>query len=578
VVTSTAPKGDVYDYIHKEGHSAGEVLSLISAARKWSLPIVLGNAPVSHDIPDETLADAKQANTIGFSNAVQEEHEVIKRGKPIREVTNVPRIHDDMLRDLSRRFLGFPRRVGDSYLFDHDRDSNDIVEIEHSESLIAWIGRKSRRPILWAKGDSFVSMRQFFESVKVQAIRYESISQTPDWPIRQDVYYSHGPLPSPDPSYSRLEGFLEFFLPATEHDRCLIRAFVCAPLWFKPGVTRPSWIIDSRDGQNSGKTKIAEFTAALYGHAPIKTSKQELTTNFQQLIKRCVSKSGRHARLLLVDNVEGEFSSTELSDLITSNHITGMAPYGHGEETRPNNLVYAITANSATVSTDIADRSYYIHVVREIDSEKRRTWESRIQEYISLHRLEIFSDIISMLERHTPYVTPTRTRTSAFEASILQPCCLSEDAYVAAVAYMLSSRSDSNAEEDQARTIAEVFSYELTQLGVGPTDPAFIRSEVVNSWGRRAIMDSSKDYKHAPIQLVRNFAKIGTLPQVDKTLKRWQSSSCSVRHTGIAWNVNQDDAAVTLVYKDADGTIKTNQITRDIKNLPNHQTTQTTPF
>lgn len=575
VITSSAPKGDVFDYIHKEGHSIDDVISLISVARKWSLPVVLGNAPVSHDIPAETLADAKQANTLGFSNAVQEEHEVIKRGKPTREVTNVPRIHEDLLRDLSRRFLGFPRRVGDSYLFDHDRDSGDIVEIEHSESLIAWIGRKSRRPVLWAKGDAFISMRQFFESVKVQAIRYESISQTPDWPIRQDVYYSHGPLPPSDPNYSRLEGFLDFFLPAKEHDRCLIRAFVCAPLWFRPGVSRPSWIIDSRDGQNSGKTKIAEFTAALYGHAPIKTSKQELTTNFQQLVKRCVSKAGRNARVFLVDNVEGDFSSPELADLITSKDITGMAPYGHGEETRPNNLVYAITANSATVSTDIADRSYYIHVVREIDSEKRRTWESRIQEYISLHRLEIFADIIAMLSRHAHFITPTRTRTSAFEASILQPCCLSEDAYVATVDYMLSSRSDSNSEEDQARTIAEVFSYELTQLGIGPTDPAFIRSEVVNSWGRRAIMDSAKDFRHAPIQLIRNFAKIGTLPQVDKTLKRWQSDGGKVRHSGIGWNIACDDATATLVFRDADGSVKTSSVTRVVPKWSGYETSQT---
>ena len=577
IPTSTAPKGDVYDYIHKEGHSADDVIGLISSARKWALPIALGNAPVSQDIPPDTLADAKQANTLGFSNAVQEEHEVVKRGKPTKEVTNVPRIHDDLLRDLSRRFLGFPRRVGDSYLFDHDRDSGEIVEIEHSESLIAWIGRKSRRPVLWAKGDSFISMRQFFESVKVQAIRYESISQTPDWPSRQDVYYSHGPIPPPDPSHSRLEGFLSFFLPATENDRCLIRAFVCAPLWFKPGVSRPSWIIDSRDGQNSGKTKIAEFTAALYGHAPIKTSKQELATNFQQLVKRCVSKAGRNARVFLVDNVEGEFSSAELADLITSKDITGMAPYGRGEETRPNNLVYALTANSATVSTDIADRSYYIHVVREIDSEKRRTWESRIQEYISLHRLEIFADIIDLLSRHTPYVAPTRTRMSAFESCILQPCCLTEEAYIGTVAYMLASRSDSNAEEEQARTIAEVFSYELTQLGIGPNDPAFIRTEVVNSWGRRAIMDSAKDYRHAPIQLVRNFAKIGTLPQVDKTLKRWQSDDGKVRHSGVSWNIACDDATVTLVFKDADGAIKTSSVSRDIPKWSGYETRQTRP-
>jgi hypothetical protein len=166
---------------------------------------------------------------------------------------------------------------------------------------------------------------------------------------------------------------------------------------------------------------------------------------------------------------------------------------------------------------------------------------------------------------------------SAFESSILQPCCLTEESYIETVDYMLASRSDSNAEEDQARTIAEVFTYELTQLGIGPNDPAFIRTEVVNSWGRRAIMDSAKDYRHAPIQLVRNFAKIGTLPQVDKTFKRWQSGDGKVRHSGIAWNIACDDATVKLVFKDADGVVKTSDVSRTIPEWLGYDTSKTRP-
>jgi len=90
-------------------------------------------------------------------------------------------------------------------------------------------------------------------------------------------------------------------------------------------------------------------------------------------------------------------------------------------------------------------------------------------------------------------------------------------------------------------------------------------------------MDSAKDYRHAPIQLVRNFAKIGTLPQVDKTLKRWQSDDGKVRHSGVSWNIACDDATVTLVFKDADGAIKTSSVSRDIPKWSGYETRQTRP-
>ena len=252
---------------------------------------------------------------------------------------------------------------------------------------------------------------------------------------------------------------------------------------------------------------------------------------------------------------------SELSDLITCNAITGMAPYGRGEEVRPNNLTYVLTANTANVSNDIADRSYYIHVRKEIDSEKRLTWEDRIQEYIELHRLEIFSDIIALLQSHKPFVTPTRTRTSAFEARILQPCCITEESYAATVEYMMGSKADSNQEEEQARTMIEIFNHELSLLNIDKDDPAFIRNEVCNSWGRRALQES-KDYKGYPIQLIRNFSKTGKMHMVNKEMKRWQSRIGNERHSGVGWNITDYIEQAELIFRDADGIIKHRTIRR----------------
>ena len=559
VPTSPAPKGDVFDYLEKEGHTIDELFKLIADAPAWTPP-TSGELFQDSEITPQMIIEAKQANSIPFRNYTEQEGKKMVRGKEVPDITKVPRTHDDLVQDIHRRFLQFPRRVGDAGLFDHDRGNGTIVELDRPHKLKAWISRKSKKNAEFTRGDAMASETELHESLTVMARRYESISLTPDWPKRDDVFYAYKSMPLPSPTLANLEAFLDFFLPATDQDRNLIRAFICAPLWFIPGISRPSWIVDSRDGQNSGKSKLAEFVSILYGEPAIATNKHELSQNYQQVVKRCVSPTGRSCRVFLMDNVEGDFSSPELSSLITSMYITGMAPYGHGEEKRPNNLTYVLTTNTATVSTDIADRSYYIHVRRENDQTKRMTWESRIQSHIAQHRLAIFADIILMVSRHKPFATPTRTRTSAFEASILQPACRTEPEYISTLEYMMSTRSESNVDEDQARTIIEVFNYELRNLGIEDNSPCFIRSEVVNSWAGRALRETH-EFKGLPIQQVRNFSKRGSIPQIDSDFRRIQADGMRERHSGIAWNMTDATNAVTLIFKDADGTVKTKTLT-----------------
>ena len=75
--------------------------------------------------------------------------------------------------------------------------------------------------------------------------------------------------------HSRFKTFLGFFSPASDADRRLLAAFICAPLWHVPGIPHPSWIIDSQDGAESGKTKVVELVAKLYASEPIRTSQAE---------------------------------------------------------------------------------------------------------------------------------------------------------------------------------------------------------------------------------------------------------------------------------------------------------------
>jgi len=166
---SSRPKGGIDDWLtestpHK---SAQDVINAISSAPEW-IPSTLSlassesttcNSANSNDPTQSMLDAAKSANIQPYRNYIPVETEVIKKGKPSTEITKEPRMHNSMLDDLSRRFLSFPRRVGENWLFDHDRDSAKIIHITDSDDLISWISRRSKKNADFGRGDAMITPR-----------------------------------------------------------------------------------------------------------------------------------------------------------------------------------------------------------------------------------------------------------------------------------------------------------------------------------------------------------------------------------------------------------------------------------
>lgn len=319
-----------------------------------------------------------------------------------------------------------------------------------------------------------------------------------------------------------------FFNPGDPSSAVLMRTMVASMMYYAPGIQRPCWIIDSRAGQAVGKTTFAELLCYLYKCAPIKTNVQELNYDAKELNKRLVSVTGRNSLMLLVDNVRGTFDNSYFADLVTGFNISGKAPYGIGEESRPNDLTYVITSNSATIGSDIASRSFIFYVAPP----KRRSgeWKDTVIKFIDAHRYEILGDIYDILTTvSAPDGFAAQTRVPEFEREVLWKMAGSQEIYERVIEQVLSNRSDANVDEENAilavETIREVI---CDVLDTKSPDEfvCFLRTNLVNKVLGKAL--------HIDTQDVRNMANTGKIACVRRDIRRYpRTSRTSYRASGI---------------------------------------------
>lgn len=525
VCPSRAHKGDVTDWLQNENGTKEKFLALIKKAQVI--------APDEAQWSDEALMlyRAKKANETPFANFIVEEKMV--KGKP--QFKEIPRTVAEMLDDLFLRFLNFPRRLGGNSLFDHDRDSDTVEILGSNAALFAWIGQKSKHSVNWKQGAAFVSKEEFYQAVMRNARRYEKISEVPDYPMRSDVYYTFRSRLKPTKDFAAFNRFMAFFNPEDRASEILMRTIIAGMMYFRPGIQRPNWIIDSKGGQAAGKTTFAELLCVLYKCKPIKTSVSELKYDAKEITKRLVSTTGRNSRMFLVDNVTGIFNNEFFSDLVTGFDISGKAPYGVGEESRPNDLTYVITSNSANIGTDIASRSFMLFVAQP----KRRDpdWKTAVLAFIEKNRYSILGDIYAILDGELPEggenIRPA-TRVPEFERDVLLKMCGSVEIYNSVIASLLQDRDSANVDSEIAIQAEEIVRDGLKKVMQSHENPNidqqvfFIRVRALEFWLKKPLGISFQD--------LRNMANIGRLRSFLREPVRFpQSSDSPYRASGLVF-------------------------------------------
>lgn len=516
ICPSKQHKGDVTDWMLKEGGTRDKLYKLMEAA-----PVI---SPEEAMWTDEKLAlyRAKKANSRPFSNTVPDTKTVAGKEK----IIDRPLTINQLIEDVHLRMIGFPHKIGDHTLFDHDRDSDRIELLESKETLMSWIGEKSNHSVMWHDTIGCVSRGELYCGLVRNARRFEKVSSVPDYPKRTDVYYTYRNELNPTKGHIAFETLMGFFNPQDESSRVLLRTLFAAPMYYRHGIQRPCWIIDSKNGQSVGKTTVCELLGMLYNCEPIKTSKSELEKDFKELLKRIVSTSGRNSRIVMVDNVKGVFDDEHFSDLVTGFGISGKAPYGRGEETRPNDITYIITSNSANIGSDMASRSFLLFIAPPKTRSDR--WKDNVLAFIQEHRYEILGDIYDILSNNeVPNEVIARTRVPEFEREVLYPMSGSVNSYNTTIDYIMKARSDANVDEERAIQVVEIIKNEIqSHLKTDPeTVVAFLRSNLVEYW--------LKDVE-IHVQDIRNMINTGRITCFDPEIRRYPTSSANnLRSSGL---------------------------------------------
>lgn len=518
ICPSKIHKGDVTDWVERENGTKDKLMRMLTDAQLIT--------PEEAMWSDEALSlyRAKEANKVPFCN-YRVETKIVKGNEKRIEV---PRTIREMVEDAHTRFLGFPRRLGKTTLFDHDRDSGNIEFLQSNASTIAWFGEKSKHPVMWKSGNGLATKEEFYAALIRNSIAYEKVSDVPNYPTRPDVYYTYRNALKATQNHAAFEKFMSFFNPGDTASAVLMRTMVASMMFYAPGIQRPCWIIDSRAGQAAGKTTFAELVCYLYKCTPIKTNVQELNHDAKELNKRLVSITGRNSMMLLVDNVRGVFDNGYFADLVTGFNISGKAPYGIGEESRPNDLTYVITSNSATIGSDIASRSFIFYIA---PPEKRTgEWKDRVIKYIDEHRYEILGDIYDILNTvKVPDNFIAKTRVPEFEREVLWKMAGAQETYEHVIEQVLTSRTEANVDEENAilavETIKEIICDTLDTKN--PEEHVcFLRTNLVNKILGKTI--------HIDVQDIRNMVNTEKIKCIRRDIRRYPNSGHSqYRASGI---------------------------------------------
>ena len=439
----------------------------------------------------------------------------------------VPLSMSEIIENIRRHADDWPRRV-DNMLFVKGEHGIDYFDRRTTAGLFGWLRRLFR--VDWKAGGNFVSASELFAEIERTAPRYDAIEVLPHERPIEGIYYRYPAPPAGDGKH--LRWLLNRFRPETTADRELIQAAMMTAFWGGPPGTRPAFVITSDDGRGVGKSILAQIIGHLCGGMIDASANEDIGT----LKTRLLTPSARTTRIATLDNVKSlRMTWAELEAMITAPTISGKQNYV-GEGQRPNLLTWFITLNGVNLSTDLAQRSVIIKLVR---GENSGAWLEDTLQYINQHRQAIIGDIVAALRAEQKHLA-SHTRWGTWEKYVLSRLPNPGDAQ----RLILERQSESNAELEEAEMIEEYFSEQLELLGHDPKMAQLrIPSQTAAEWFCRAIGQQMKSQSAS--KRLSQMAKEGQLKSIAPDASRTYGR-CFI-WTGVAADVLNDHIKNHLV-------------------------------
>jgi len=415
--------------------------------------LALGNPSADNGLPELGLFNGEdncQVNCQVFRNfttaSTPETGKLARTGRGLSELRS----------ELLTRMGNWPRRLGRQLFV--VRDDHEVVILDRPVTLFAWM--QEHFQVEWVNGTGMISREEFFRSLQMHAEGYDAIEHHPHFPPLQKVCYLHADLPCGEKG--RLKELLARFHPASKEDAELIKAFFLTLFWGGSAGSRPIFLFTSMDsdckgGRGVGKSTVVEIASLLCGGI----IEVEPAQGMSAVKSRLLSEEAHGRRVVRIDNLkESSFGWAELEALVTAPVISGKKLY-QGEGRRPNNLVWTLTLNGASLSRDLAQRCVIIQLGRPVH---KPSWKAETVQLIEEYRQEILANIQHELSKKGNKLDPSFSRWAAWEQDVLARVGLS-----AACQRLIRKRQDVvDSDADEADLVMAQFHQELRQLGHDP--------------------------------------------------------------------------------------------------------------
>jgi len=389
---------------------------------------------------------------------------------------SVPIQMTEVVKMIFDRTGNWPRQV-DGRLFFDDNDHN-IRWLDTASSFFGWLAGRCGI-VHWQREAGYVTKEETLHEVRRRAVAYKSIEITPHEPLIVDHHYA---CKIPECGDGKvLNDLFDFFCPATDLDRQLIKAAFATGLWGGPSGMRPAVMFTASTGRGKGKTALAERIAQLYGGSIDVSAKEDIAA----VKTRLLSPDALSKRIVTLDNVKTtRFSWADLESLITADTISGKRLYV-GDGSRPNYLTVLVTLNGASLSTDMTQRVVEVQLA---DPLYDGGWDESVRQFIESNRSAILGDLIAFL-RQPEKKMRRYSRWGTWEKHVLSRV----DDPDSCLDLILQRRSQADAEEEEGHIVEDYFAGRLTSLGYDPNcDDIFIPNRIASQWYNDATGNRSK--------------------------------------------------------------------------------------